>query len=143
MTNEFLFSSAEVTVLVLPSFMPGMNYACLFVRKQKKIPLAWVWRCTLAIPALWRWKQEDCKIHGQPELHNEALSQKISKQGPGEMTRWLGALAALPEDPRSVPDTHVRQLTSPSNSSPGDLTASSAYQSTHKHTACKHTNADK
>jgi hypothetical protein len=36
-----------------------------------------------------------------------ALKKKTIKQGAGEMSQWLRVLAALPEDPGSIPSTHM------------------------------------
>lgn len=38
---------------------------------------------------------------------SRVLDTKIGQSGTGEMTQWLRALAALPEDPGLIPSTHV------------------------------------
>lgn len=43
-------------------------------------------------------------------LHQPLPTLNVQLQGL-EKTQWLGALAALPEDPSLVPSTHLRQLT--------------------------------
>ena len=43
----------------------------------------------------------------------------------GAMTRWLGALAALPEDQGSIPSTHTEAHTPSVTPAPGDLMPSS------------------
>jgi hypothetical protein len=37
-------------------------------------------RLTPISPALWRLRQEDERVQGQPELHNKTLSQKIKNK---------------------------------------------------------------
>jgi hypothetical protein len=52
-------------------------------------------------------------------------------KGAGEMVQWLNALAALPEDPDSIPSTHIAKLSiTPVPGGSGTLTQTHMQQTT-------------
>jgi len=58
-------------------------------------------------------------------FHIARICKVYVEQRAEEAARWLGALAAPPEDSGSIPSTHLVRLTTASNFVPGDLAPSS------------------
>ena len=51
--------------------------------------------------------QTEPKLTLNKQLKNTSTLLKILARGAGELSQWLGALAALPEVPASTPSTHM------------------------------------
>ena len=78
--------------------------------------------------------------------HNETLSEKKkgkTRYGAGEISQWLRALPALPQDLSSVPCTHSGCLTSTCVSSEGIKYPLVAPDGFHTDPRCRHTHTYK